>query len=35
MNEQQTPVTEDEIHAYVDGSLAEHRRVEIDRLFHE
>jgi anti-sigma factor RsiW len=32
MNEQQTPITEDEIHAYVDGSLAEHRREEIDRL---
>ena len=32
MNEQQTPITEDEIHAYVDGSLAEHRRAEIDRL---
>jgi anti-sigma factor RsiW len=32
MSEQQTPITEDEIHAYVDGSLAEHRREEIDRL---
>ncbi|SAL35702.1 anti-sigma factor [Caballeronia sordidicola] len=32
MSEQQTPITEDEIHAYVDGSLAEHRRDEIDRL---
>jgi anti-sigma factor RsiW len=35
MNEQQTPVTEDEIHAYVDGSLAEHRREEIDRLLEQ
>ncbi|CAH2807644.1 MAG: Transmembrane regulator protein PrtR [uncultured Caballeronia sp.] len=32
MSDQQTPITEDEIHAYVDGSLAEHRRDEIDRL---
>jgi anti-sigma factor RsiW len=32
MSEQQTPITDDEIHAYVDGSLAEHRREEIDRL---
>lgn len=27
-----TPITEDEIHAYVDGLLADHRRDEIDRL---
>jgi anti-sigma factor RsiW len=32
MNDQQTPISEDDIHAYVDGSLAEHRREEIDRL---
>ena len=32
MNDQQTPISEEEIHAYVDGSLAEHRREEIDRL---
>src|SRR5580698_4627225 len=32
MNEQQTPISEEDIHAYVDGSLAEHRREEIDRL---
>ena len=32
MSDQQTPISEDEIHAYVDGSLAEHRREEIDRL---
>jgi len=33
MNEQQqTAVSEEEIHAYVDGSLAAHRREEIDRL---
>jgi len=32
MNKQTTPVSEDEIHAYVDGVLAEHRRDEIDRL---
>jgi anti-sigma factor RsiW len=32
MNEQQTPISDEEIHAYVDGSLAEHRREEIDRL---
>ena len=32
MNEQRTPVSEEELHAYVDGSLAAHRRDEIDRL---
>jgi len=35
MNEHNTPaapVSEEELHAYVDGSLAEHRRDEIDRL---
>ena len=35
MNEQGTPgtpVSEEELHAYVDGSLAAHRRDEIDRL---
>ncbi len=35
MSDQQTPITEDEIHAYVDGSLAEHRREEIDRLLEQ
>ncbi|WP_244831776.1 anti-sigma factor [Caballeronia sp. TF1N1] len=32
MNRQSTPVSEDEIQAYVDGVIAEHRREEIDRL---
>src|SRR5260370_20842093 len=32
MNDQQTPISEEEIQAYVDGSLAEHRGEEIDRL---
>ncbi|SAL58664.1 anti-sigma factor family protein [Caballeronia humi] len=32
MNEQHTPISEEEIHAYVDGALAEHRRAELDRL---
>lgn len=32
MNEQNTPISDDEIHAYVDGLLADHRRDEIDRL---
>jgi anti-sigma factor RsiW len=35
MNDQhtpKTPISDEEIHAYVDGLLAEHRRDEIDRL---
>jgi anti-sigma factor RsiW len=32
MNEERTPVSEEDLHAYVDGSLGEHRREEIDRL---
>ncbi|VXC74041.1 Transmembrane transcriptional regulator (Anti-sigma factor) [Burkholderia sp. 8Y] len=32
MNQQTTPISEDDIQAYVDGALAEHRRAEIDRL---
>lgn len=32
MNEQNTPISDDEIHAYVDGVIADHRRDEIDRL---
>lgn len=32
MNDQHTPISEADIHAYVDGTLAEHRRIEIDRL---
>jgi anti-sigma factor RsiW len=31
MSEQQMPVTEDEIHAYVDGTLAEARRADVER----
>ncbi|WP_250473934.1 anti-sigma factor [Caballeronia sp. GAFFF1] len=32
MNKQTTPISEEEIQAYVDGVLGEHRREEIDRL---
>jgi anti-sigma factor RsiW len=32
MNQPDIPISEEEIHAYVDGSLAEHRRAEVDRL---
>ncbi|WP_322006887.1 anti-sigma factor family protein [Paraburkholderia tropica] len=31
MSEQQIPVTEDEIHAYVDGTLSEARRADVER----
>ncbi|WP_322013376.1 anti-sigma factor [Paraburkholderia sp. J12] len=31
MSEQMNPVTEDEIHAYVDGTLPEARRVDVER----
>jgi anti-sigma factor RsiW len=31
MSEQQLPVTEDEIHAYVDGTLSEARRADVER----
>jgi anti-sigma factor RsiW len=31
MSEQQHPVTEDEIHAYVDGTLSEARRADVER----
>ncbi|MDR3099480.1 MAG: anti-sigma factor [Paraburkholderia sp.] len=31
MSEQQNPVTEDEIHAYVDGTLAQARRADVER----
>ncbi|QGZ59581.1 anti-sigma factor family protein [Paraburkholderia acidiphila] len=31
MSEQQNPVTQDEIHAYVDGTLSEARRVDVER----
>ncbi|MEX3629593.1 MAG: anti-sigma factor [Burkholderia sp.] len=32
MNDQATPITESELHAYVDGTLDEARRAHIDRL---
>lgn len=32
MNEQHGPISEEDIHAYVDGALAEHRRAEVERL---
>jgi anti-sigma factor RsiW len=32
MNEQHEPISEEDIHAYVDGALAEHRRAEVERL---
>ncbi|MDR5857420.1 anti-sigma factor [Caballeronia sp. LZ062] len=32
MNKQTTPISEDDIQAYVDGVIADHRRDEIDRL---
>ncbi|RAR51487.1 anti-sigma factor RsiW [Paraburkholderia unamae] len=31
MSEQQNPVTQDEIHAYVDGTLSEARRADVER----
>jgi anti-sigma factor RsiW len=32
MNEQHGPISEEEIHAYVDGALGEHRRAEVEHL---
>ncbi|MFL9872009.1 anti-sigma factor family protein [Paraburkholderia megapolitana] len=32
MNEQSSPISDEELHAYVDGSLAAHRREQIDTL---
>jgi anti-sigma factor RsiW len=33
MNEQHTPISDDELHAYVDGTLSETRRDEVERAF--
>ena len=31
MSDQQTPISEEDIHAYVDGTLSEERREEVER----
>ncbi|MGE8508903.1 MAG: anti-sigma factor family protein, partial [Paraburkholderia terricola] len=35
MSDQQTPIGEEELHAYVDGTLSDERRAEVERALEQ
>ncbi|MBW8835126.1 MAG: zf-HC2 domain-containing protein, partial [Burkholderia sp.] len=35
MSDQHTPITEEELHAYVDGTLSDERRADVERALEQ